>query len=109
MSSSGPAVSPAGDSQPRGFCRSCCANAPDLSDPGEARFLPLRSTKRWKLPIGGTARRSYMKRLFLVPAVGVAVMALAGSARAQSLGGWRDNDRTSYSLDERQSYYDAGR
>jgi hypothetical protein len=48
-----------------------------------------------------------MKRLFLVPALGLAAMMLAVPAGAQT-NGWLDNGRSSYS-EQRQSYYDAGR
>jgi flagellar biosynthesis/type III secretory pathway protein FliH len=49
-----------------------------------------------------------MKRVFLVPVLGLSAMLVSGSARAQS-GGWLGNDRPAYAYGERQSYYDAGR
>jgi flagellar biosynthesis/type III secretory pathway protein FliH len=48
-----------------------------------------------------------MKRLFLLPALGVAVLALTAPAQAQTRG-WLDNDR-SYSAPEQRSFYDSGR
>jgi len=48
-----------------------------------------------------------MKRLFLVPALGLAAIALSTSAQAQSTG-WLGNDRPAYT-GERQSSYDARR
>jgi flagellar biosynthesis/type III secretory pathway protein FliH len=49
-----------------------------------------------------------MKRVFLVPVLGLATLALSASAHAQS-GFWRDTDRASYSAGERQSYFDSRR
>jgi flagellar biosynthesis/type III secretory pathway protein FliH len=49
-----------------------------------------------------------MKRVFLVPVLGLAALTISGSARAQSAG-WLGSDRPAYAYGERQSYYDAGR
>jgi flagellar biosynthesis/type III secretory pathway protein FliH len=49
-----------------------------------------------------------MKRLFLVPVLGLAALALSGSAHAQSVG-WLGNDRPAYADGDRQSFYDASR
>jgi flagellar biosynthesis/type III secretory pathway protein FliH len=48
-----------------------------------------------------------MKRLFLVPALGVAALAFSTTAHAQ-LGGWPDSGRASRA-DERQPYYETRR
>ena len=48
-----------------------------------------------------------MKRLFLIPALGLAALVLPVSSHAQSQG-WLDDGRTSYSAD-RQSFYDSRR
>jgi flagellar biosynthesis/type III secretory pathway protein FliH len=47
-----------------------------------------------------------MKRLFLVPLLGVVTLAASAPARAQSTG-WLGGARPAYANDERQSYYDA--
>lgn len=49
-----------------------------------------------------------MKRLLLVPAFGLTVLALAAPARAQ-LPAWADSTRAAYGDDQRASYYDARR
>jgi hypothetical protein len=49
-----------------------------------------------------------MKRLFLVPVLGLATVALSGSAQAQSVAWLGNNDRPAYA-GERQSYNDARR
>jgi flagellar biosynthesis/type III secretory pathway protein FliH len=49
-----------------------------------------------------------MKRLLLGSAVGLGLLAFAGSARADSTD-WLGNDRPAYSAAERQSYYDSNR
>jgi hypothetical protein len=49
-----------------------------------------------------------MKRVFLAPVLGLAALAVAGTAHAQSVG-WLGNDRTAYAEGERQSYYDSSR
>ena len=48
-----------------------------------------------------------MRRLWLVPALGVAALALTAPAQAQTRG-WLDDGR-SYSAPAQQSYYDSGR
>jgi flagellar biosynthesis/type III secretory pathway protein FliH len=48
-----------------------------------------------------------MRRLLLVPALGVAALALTAPAQAQTRG-WLDDGR-SYSAPAQQSYYDSGR
>ena len=49
-----------------------------------------------------------MKRLFLVPVLGLATLAAAAPARAQSAG-WLGSTRTAYADGERQAYNDARR
>src|SRR4051794_24983679 len=49
-----------------------------------------------------------MKRLFLVPVLGLATLAAAAPARAQSAG-WLGGTRPSYADGDRQSYYDSRR
>lgn len=49
-----------------------------------------------------------MKRLFLVPVIGLAAIAAATSSYAQSPA-WAASSRPSYAAAERQSYYDARR
>src|SRR6266513_2058383 len=48
-----------------------------------------------------------MRRLLLVPAFGVAALALTAPVQAQTRG-WLDNDRA-YSAPAQQSFYDSGR
>ena len=48
-----------------------------------------------------------MRRLLLVPALGVAALALTAPVQAQTRG-WLDNDRA-YSAPDQQSFYDSGR
>lgn len=49
-----------------------------------------------------------MERLFLVPVLGLAALAVSVSAHAQP-GGWLDASRASYAGDERQGYNDSRR
>lgn len=49
-----------------------------------------------------------MKRLLLVPVLGVAALAVPSTVHAQ-LGGWPDSARPAYAEDGRQSYYESRR
>ena len=50
-----------------------------------------------------------MKRLLLVPALGVAALALSTPSQAQQLGRLYDAVRPSYADDARQPYYESRR